>query len=307
MDTKNRIIGFDYLRAFAAFSVVWIHGCYANPYLEKLSIINKYAVPCFILMSIFLLSAKYSKEYPFKIFIRGLLKRIFCPFIFWTVIYLLLKYIKTSYTHEKFETDFETIFTGGVAVQTWFLPALILWQLLAFVMMKFYKNYYLDLILMILSFAGGEYLIGRINPTLFEGGLIGGTVYVFAAMLFWKLRTNLLRIKPTIYFAIMSVFFIFFAFYQNSILNVIWSLSVFLFFLPLPLKSNKYIEIVSSNSFGIYLIHFVFIQIGIVIALFFHLDIATISFGLFNIFIAFLASLIVSLLFKRNFILKYFV
>ena len=51
----KHISGFDYLRGLAAFAVVWIHASYTNDTLAYLSRVNTYAVPAFILMSIYLL------------------------------------------------------------------------------------------------------------------------------------------------------------------------------------------------------------------------------------------------------------
>jgi peptidoglycan/LPS O-acetylase OafA/YrhL len=56
-DTKIHISGFDYLRVLSSFAVVIIHVSFTNELFSKWKL-TEFAVPCFIMMSIFLLGLK---------------------------------------------------------------------------------------------------------------------------------------------------------------------------------------------------------------------------------------------------------
>ena len=83
MTITTHINGFDYLRVIAAFSVVWIHGCHTNSTMSELNILNNYAVPVFILVSIYLFGVKYDGKMINKISaVNYILKKVGPQYIF---------------------------------------------------------------------------------------------------------------------------------------------------------------------------------------------------------------------------------
>jgi peptidoglycan/LPS O-acetylase OafA/YrhL len=58
MNVKKYIPGFDFIRPIAAFSVVWIHGCAGSYWTRELNVLNNYAVPVFIAISLFLFATQ---------------------------------------------------------------------------------------------------------------------------------------------------------------------------------------------------------------------------------------------------------
>ena len=306
----ERINGFDYLRSFAAFSVVWIHGCVTNPTMELLSVINNYAVPAFILMSIYLLCAKY-QEFPniaFMVFFKRLVKRIIPQFAFWTIIYILLKYLKSHFLHTDFSISIKTIVEGGVAVQTWFLPAIFIWQIVAFSTFKMYKNCCIDLFLAIVLFVAGYFLIkNNIVDQGFETCIATYSGYVFIASFLYKIRKKVTKTHSSTLGIACIIFFCVYLLHHNFVLNIICCSSFFLFFMTCKFKRNRLIELFSVHSFGIYLVHFVFLQSFAVLCKILYLDISTLMMTLLNIILAFGGSFLISYVFKKNSVLSKFV
>lgn len=306
MHNKKHIIGFDYLRVLAAFSVVWIHGCYTNELLARLSIINTYAVPSFILISVYLFGVKYNNEViDKKTAIKHLLKKLLPQYFFWTIIYLGLRLIKNYFLHKSLEINFSTLFLGGSAIQLWFLPAIIIWHIFLIYYWNFVHFLLLDVILMLVVFFGGRYLMvhGYLQTGFFNCfALYSG--YVFAAKIIYKNKLKLMDIS-TLYYFIMSGICLFVLFVtSNYFWSVLFSLTLFLSFLSLNVKSLNIIKSLSLNSFGIYLIHFVFIQLIVSFFGYFNFKINTIYFTLGTIFISFILSYLTSITFKRIPLLK---
>src|SRR3972149_7591377 len=101
--TNNRIIFLDIMRIVAIYSVIIIHStnflkfAYNDVSMEWWWIGNLYhtfsswAVPVLIMISGTLL-LNPQKEYPIKIFLKKRFKKVFLPFIFWGIIYLIWRY-----------------------------------------------------------------------------------------------------------------------------------------------------------------------------------------------------------------------
>lgn len=301
MDNNKRIIGFDYLRVLAAFSVVMIHTCYMNITLEKFNIYNSYAVPVFILMSLYLATGK--EKLNKRESILKLAKRIIPQYAFWTIVYLSLRYIKSLKTGEPITIDFSTIFLGGSAVQLWFLPAIFIWQIVI-LYVKSYKNFIIDILIASMLFVFGRFLM--INNYLevgFQNTFAIYTGYVFIAKLLKQYENQIERIPNYIFYALFIFSIGCKSFSSSYIWDVLYSITVFLVFLKLPFKSNSIISSISINSFGIYLIHFLFIQIIV-----FVYQMKEVEYSFLTTFIcmllAYLLSYLTSFVFSKNKYLK---
>ena len=190
------------------------------------------------------------------------------------------------------------------SVQTWFLPAIIIWQVIIYFAMKLYKNCYFDFALSIITFAIGYYFSQTEDICFFMFCMSIYTGYIFTEAGIRKKRVVLSLIQPVVLGFVMIATLCLYLYFRTYVTGIIWSLSVFLFFWAYPFRLNRFVEFLSSNSFGIYLIHFVFLQLGTIVGQILHWNMNTVVFTLSNIIVSFLVSLLVSSLFKRNRILK---
>ena len=88
------IYGFEPLRVFAAFAVVYIHGCISNQIVSSWGVFTTFAVPCFFLIAAFLLTRTIDKHGDLIGFTKIQLNRLLVPYLAWSFIYLLLRAIK---------------------------------------------------------------------------------------------------------------------------------------------------------------------------------------------------------------------
>lgn len=303
---NERISGFDFLRIIAAFSVVWIHGSSTNIIVGQINTINSYAVPCFILMSIYLLCIKISdpKFFSQDVIFEKLYRRIIPQFIFWTIVYLFARYIKSKFTVVEFEIDLFSLLFGGGAVQLWFLPALILWYALIVWSGIIKKKASIDLIMMFCAFNIGLFLFHQhyLSKGFFNCFAIY-TGYIFFATFIYKKREIFKIFSPYTYLALAIIAFIFRKYFEFDLMNIIYSSSLFLFFLFKKFKSPKFVIILANNSFGIYLIHFIYLQIFQLLSSKIKIDNTSIYFSLSNIIFSFICAFVTSYYFKQKRIL----
>jgi surface polysaccharide O-acyltransferase-like enzyme len=302
--SSSRIIGLDYLRVLAAFSVVWIHACHTDPLLLSLSFLNSYAVPAFILISFYFFGKKYDGiDFNKKQVFFYLLKKIGIQYVFWTCIYLLLRFAKAIMINEQIEVGFSELFLGGSTVQLWFLPALVLWYLIMIYYWNWIQNIYVDIIVTLIIFVLGRYLM--INEYLSAGflncfALYSG--YLFLAKIIYKNITILKRYSIFLYLTLGFTAIGLTRFFDSYIFQVVYSSCIFLFFLFMKLPSLKWVNSLSYNSFGIYLAHFIFIQMFLVLKPYFAVN--SFIFTILNILISFIFSYVLSIMFRKIPLLK---
>lgn len=290
----TKISGFDYLRVLASFSVVIIHVSFTNETLNNIHL-TEFAVPSFIMMSIFLLG--FNSELSYKQIFTKVFKRIFLQYSAWTIIYLSLRYIKSIFLNEEFNIGFGEIFLGGSSVHLWFLPALLLWQV---IMSFFYKinNFIVDILLCILLFIIG-YLYNYFNSdrssflnlfTYYSGYIIIGKI------IFNKL--NVFRNFASKYYLLLIVFLslliVIKSIYKINdldfyLIDILYSTSIFLFFAVYTFRLSRFVNKLSKFSFGIYLSHFIFYQAIYSLLVFSKIEI-TMIITIINIIITFFVS-----------------
>lgn len=308
MAMNDRIIGFDYLRILAAFSVVWIHGSDTNAVTSKISIINSYAVPAFIMISIYLLYYKLDLSNRVLITqIQKLFKRIGLSYFFWTIVYILVRMIKAHFLDKDFSISLNTIFLGGSSYQLWFLPAIFIWQIFVFMLVKiglsFNYKILLFIILTLAGFIGGIYTY---NTEILQAGFTSLFFYylgyVFVTPLIYLLIKNK-KINPFLFFVIALFSFISALIIDFIGFTIVFNISVFMTFLNLKGNSNPLIIKLSILSFGIYLTHALFVEGFQFLALMLKLDISSFSLTLINIILSFVFAAVLSqLLLKIKFL-----
>lgn len=130
---RRRLDGFDWLRAAGAFAVVWIHGCDTSSLARQLSSLAGFAVPCFVLMSFFLLQDRIGRDAAPKAMALAWrrLARLAPAYLGWTLIYLVARWLKHRAGGAGFEPEWLSwVFLGGASYQLYFVPLLIYFSIL---------------------------------------------------------------------------------------------------------------------------------------------------------------------------------
>ncbi|WP_010246283.1 acyltransferase [Acetivibrio cellulolyticus] len=116
---SKRYTEFDFIRVFAALSVIAIHitsvYVYQNKYALFINQFSRYSVPLFILLSGLLLYLSHKgKELKIMNFYQKRLNKVFIPFVFWTLFYLLLSNFNAIKTGQATIQSFLILFTKGL-------------------------------------------------------------------------------------------------------------------------------------------------------------------------------------------------
>lgn len=304
----KKIIGFDYLRSIAVFSVVWIHSCYTDNIMKEFSLYcNYYAVPCFILMSIFLLGYKLEKKK--DNLIKKYLFRLLPQYVFWTIIYLIIKYIKYLFIDdETFNITFSILFLGRSSIHLWFIPAIFIWYCFMFFYYKI-ENILVDFFFAILSFFVGFYSFSNEYFTnSFISLFVLHTGYIFCSKIIFQYKDRIKNAPSSIYLLFFIITFVLRIWANSPVFDVAYTLSLFLFFLSFnPSKESKTIKSISKYSFGIYLSHFVFIQLMVAGTPFLDIEIEKPLINLIIIIGSFICAYGTSCIFDKNYYMRKFI
>jgi len=136
----RHIRGFDYLRLIAVFAVVWIHGSDTNSLARQGNIVTGFAVPSFLMMSVFLTMSSLAKTpgLGFVGFMRRRLARLGPAYLLWTAVYLLIRLVKHALLLKQplAVAWAPTLLCGGAAYHLWYIPALLYLTALFFPLLR---------------------------------------------------------------------------------------------------------------------------------------------------------------------------
>ena len=299
METSKRIFYFDELRALAIIGIVFCHASVAfvlsgvsksDFYISAFfDCFRDFSIPIFVMLSGALLIGKNDS---FKVFFKKRLSRIFIPFLFWVIIYII--YSSAYITHgfnlsSAIDIFFGTSSTLGVAF--WFIWMIIIAYFGIFVinkLMQFNANViniltvFAFIYILICQFSLFDpysskiiYFVSFIAYVLI-GYFISSNDYLERKISANKLVIITLMLSIGSYLAYIFSFvvpmsvshgqFITLSYFNIPILFI--SVNVFLFFKFLSkskysLKNNKIkkaISTISMYSFGIYLAHYVILH-----------------------------------------------
>ncbi len=303
VELKKQIIGFDYLRVIACFLVVFLHVSYTNEFLSKNVDLTYIAVPEFVLLSIFLLG--YKRNISFNELIRGLFLRIGPQYFFWTTVYLVLYIVKCKFGNVAVVINFSKLFLGASAVQLWYLPALFLWQILAYFLFRF-KNDWIDGMLFVVLFVLARILLnGDTIEHNFLRLFIDNTPYIILAKNIFLNQEKLKKIDLQYLLFLIALFLV--SMYVFEFINLVYTISlslasvfVFILFYKTKIESNSTIRFLSKLSFGVYLIHFGVYQVIVLLEKMVHINNSGIPITLVNIICTCVISVLISYLFSRN-------
>lgn len=331
----------DNLRAIACFLVVllhvsgpWVQGgnVYAINYqstdwtfITFLHSLSRFCVPVFIMISGALL---LSKKVNYKTLYSNRLAKVLRPFVFWTVSYLLLFLMYSISKGEKYTIStlldyIKNALLYGAAYHLWYmylilalyfvLPIfsdlsskfskvqvqlfLIAWFLILLFAQVFPANNILHYTRLLIGYFGYFILGYYLKEFRIKANTQGIISFMFIVV--GLLATFL----PVYYYAIKNAEVQYSWFYYLNTNVILLSIGVFMFFQNLDFKSNV-LRFVSTYSFGVYLIHLIFIMI--LNKLWSHFYSLSISVLLFT-FVCFLMSLGSVYLLKKIPVLKNYV
>lgn len=294
MVKNDTIHGYTYLRVVACIGIVLLHtlngaiGLYGGLITESASLVSKvmlnlllWCVPCFVMITGALLldpEKEISYEKLFKKYIFRILKAlVFCCIVFC---------IFDAITHnESFTVSWSinlllSIIEGTNWSHLWYLYLVVA----IYLMMPLYKSitkaakekdirYILKLFFIFLSLIT-IFSIFDINIAFY---ILSSTVYPFYVFAGYAIKKGIIKLSITqalIFVVGSSLLLIFFTYFQvssqmdlSSLLNyssplvVIQSVGVFALFNNINFKENKFMDLLNDSSFGIYLLHMIFVRV----------------------------------------------
>ena len=129
---------FDAARLLAAYSIVWLH----TPRSEGLahwSLLGRFAVPFFSAAAVFFVvdGLRRNPDRSLREYTANRLRRIYVPFLAWSAIYLVFKWIKEIAAPEQANVfpGIEALWTGTF-FHLWFMPFVLVATLATFVVAR---------------------------------------------------------------------------------------------------------------------------------------------------------------------------
>jgi peptidoglycan/LPS O-acetylase OafA/YrhL len=134
----DRIAMLDALRFIAAIAIVWQHTPESSQ-LNPFSRLSVFAVPFFVMAGVFFVFAgvRRNPQRPTSEYLLGRFRRIYVPFLVWSVIYLAIRDLKHALLSHQSSVEFSPgILIGGSAHHLWFLPYMFVISVVAFALAK---------------------------------------------------------------------------------------------------------------------------------------------------------------------------
>lgn len=279
-----RAAGIDAVRFLASTSVVWVHGV-SSELFESSRAIGRIAVPFFCLVAGWVLVAGLRRRTAdqWGVFLGGRLKRLYVPFLAWTVVYSVA-YAGASLvvSPQPWKIISLSDLWSGTIGPLWFLPFLLASSIVLFpvIVLTLGSRTRERIACAVLAVAG---LILAFQPPLADLGKVLGTELVVA--LAWHrfpcflwgvalgllIRTPLGSIRPTTRFLVPAVLavagsiaYVWVAGRHSAVegLGGIGLLVLALVAIPMTSGALSVAQSLGALSFGIYLSHGIFIMLG---------------------------------------------
>ncbi|MDI7743216.1 acyltransferase family protein [Lysinibacillus fusiformis] len=288
---KEQIVYIDFLRIFAAFAVVLLHT--SAPLLVRIAenntehfiqgnIINsatRWSVPIFFMISgALLLNSK--RDFDLTFFLKKRFSKILIPFLFFSVFYFVMDSPNLDIQH-----FIVGLANNGIATHLWFFYALIAVYLFAPILIVFVKqssekiNIYILIVWFILCsivpFINNMMPLFKINNFGVFGTYLGYFLlgYVLFNRSFKKIERfviyflgilgYLMTLLGTHFYSMRADNFFSILYEYNSPNVLIMSIAIFVFFkyaFNFKMKSTKLLTKISALTFGVYLLHPLFLK-----------------------------------------------
>lgn len=134
----SRMATLDAARFVAAIAIVWLHSP-ESELLKRFSALSGFAVPFFTMSAVLLVfqGARRDPTRPLGTYALSRVRRIYVPFLVWTVIYLLIRNLKHAIlSHEPIVRPNPSMLLAGSAHHLWFLPFILVLTIVAFAAAK---------------------------------------------------------------------------------------------------------------------------------------------------------------------------
>lgn len=277
---KTHISGFDALRVIAVAAVIGIHDFYTDPSLRTVVRNFSFAVPCFVMVAVYLSAKSVFVRSSGKVFMKSRLVRLLPAFLAWSGAYVLARWIKGSIGISSFSAWAQYIFLGASAVHLYFIPMLLYYSLILIALPRAAAAR------MAVCTAGlcGAVWVRYVGIPHFELGSSEANVFPF--YFFFNLPYLFLGVlvydsigsEDSLQWACGSCrreYLLFFALALAAIM--LWCMPakgrlwieirlilrdslIFLSFIFWPVQSPKWLKALAGVSFGIYLCHHLFIE-----------------------------------------------
>jgi surface polysaccharide O-acyltransferase-like enzyme len=134
----SRLAWLDFTRLFAAYAIVWLHTPHSTQ-LAPWGVLGRFAVPFFTAGAVFFVldGLRRQPDRTFREYTANRFRRIYLPFLAWSIIYLVLKAVKKLALPDE-PNDFpgiEVLWTGTYW-HLWFMPFILAVTLSTFVVGK---------------------------------------------------------------------------------------------------------------------------------------------------------------------------
>ena len=292
-----KIYFYDQLRMVATLSVLFIHlsGWFliqrADPSVLYvfLANISRFAVPMFVFLAAALFYLKYSdKKIIKKGYYASRFRKILIPYLAVSVIYYVYRLSplvspkqKISFSGWENLFDFGKLFlTVGVFSHLYFVPLILMFYFVAPYLVDLIKRHRTAIMLALVSsnivfVALMNYL--NVERLYWRWTIFPYLIYVIFGFIFSDYYEKIKKTEKKNIFAglvtvLVAIFFIyqpynkglfeffgFSSYVYDSLFGLFW-ISLFLLF-KFPEKINKIITFLSQKSFGIYLFHYLFIDL----------------------------------------------
>lgn len=272
---KNRNHTVDLIKLFCAFGVIAIHtktttlpGSYLGIFFSPI------CVPFFFMISLLYFIRSLPKQAVNQTLIK-IWHRLAVPLLSWSVIYLILIFLKKTLKHQHVDVVlWKSLLYGESAVQLYYLPSLILMQ---FYIISLYlifkgKNRLLGFVLLAVSIL--YHVNGYIHQCFGLSAISTFTTfpqYILFAYLLSKLKSqsryNYMLIVIGVLTTLASIAFSFshstlLTIGEYQILPCLGGIGLTLLCIYLPsVNVSSFISNVSSTSYGVYLCHIIFLEI----------------------------------------------
>lgn len=295
MVTAKPIYSFYYLRIFACIGIVLLHtlngaiGLYGstiplNAYLVSQSVLNLllWCVPCFVMVTgALLLNPK--KEISYHKLFKKYILRIIYALLFCCTIFTIFDFVvhQENLTFLLLMDIIGDFFTGTSWSHLWYLYLIIG----IYLMLPLYRLVVKGASEKDIKYALGLYLLFlSIVPMFSAFGLnisfyiLSSTIYPFYVFFGYAYCKNIISLRKrqsiilimisSIALVLVTVYQVAFGFSSfesltnySSIFVVLQSIGIFSLCFNIKKEPNKVIKSLDSNSFGIYLIHMIFVRL----------------------------------------------
>ncbi len=160
----------DACRGLGSLAVIWVHTIIDSPKLAKTAALARYGTAFFAIVAIFFLLHGISSkpDEGFWAYAKLRFRRLYLPFLVWSVIYLLLRTVNRAFVVQKepVHLNIQRLFMG-TARHLWFLPFILLAGLACYHLRAVLKRlHYGRIAIAIAAFAAG-FIIANIRSRNF--------------------------------------------------------------------------------------------------------------------------------------------